>query len=136
MAVSFPTLSRSTCARTPGVATPAPRDNLTLAPAHALAVPRTPDVATLTLAHFPAWRQRSSRTPEPGIQDVAEGVAEQVRAEHGEADRDPGEEHQVRCLLCVLGGRDGEHAPPRRVRLGHAEPRNDNVASTRIALPS
>src|SRR2546427_309556 len=70
------------------------------------------------------WRPSPplSRAPEPGIQDVAEGVAEQVRAEHGEADRDPGAEHQVGRLLRVLRGRDGEHAPPRRVRLRHPEP--------------
>src|SRR5206468_3578049 len=118
------TRSRFTSPRTPSAAAPAPRRHLTLP--HVLTPPlrantrrrpaptpplsharsrahacRTPNTRRrqLTLAHFVAWRQRSSRTPEPGIQDVAEGVAEQVRAEHGEADRDPGEEHQVGCLL-------------------------------------
>src|SRR2546430_17454720 len=36
--------------------------------------------------------------------------------------RSPGEEHQVGRLLRVLRGRDGEHAPPRWVRLRHPEP--------------
>src|SRR5205823_725074 len=83
------TRSRSTCVRTPSVATPAPRRQLTLAhalPPHLRAnTPRhharTPPQSyarsrahacrtrntrrrQLTLAHFVAWRQRSSRTPE------------------------------------------------------------------------
>src|SRR5439155_9153524 len=116
------------CARAPGIATPAPRRNLTLTHADTLplrARTRHRHARTPPQSHARAfWRPSPplSRAPEPGIQDVAEGVAEQVRAEHGEADRDPGEEHQVGRLLRVLRGRDGEHAPPRRVRLRHPEP--------------
>src|ERR1051326_4265420 len=56
------------------------------------------------------------------IERVAQGVTEQVRAEDGEADRDPGEQDEVRRLLGVLRGGDREHPAPRRIRLGHAEP--------------
>src|SRR5207247_184094 len=63
------TRSRSTCARTPSVTTPAPRRNLTLAHALTLAVPGTPDVASsrslisspgASARHAP--RSRGSRT--------------------------------------------------------------------------
>src|SRR5262245_1616844 len=54
------------------------------------------------------------------IERVTERVPEQVRAEHGEADRQPREEHEPGGLLRVLGRRHRQHATPRRVRLGHA----------------
>src|SRR5207245_9871406 len=112
----------------PGTPTPPPRRNPPLPPASPSprrAGTRHRHARTPPQSHARAfWRPSPplSRAPEPGIQDVAEGVAEQVRAEHGEADRDPGEEHQVGRLLRVLRGRDGEHAPPRWVRLRHPEP--------------
>src|SRR5437867_13129356 len=75
----------------------------------------------------------SPRASEARIQRVAQGVAEQVAAEHREADGDAREQHEMRRLLRVLRGGDGQHAPPRGVRLRDPMPRNDSVASTRMA---
>src|SRR3989442_8552751 len=63
---------------------------------------------------------QASAAAEARIERVAQRVAEQVRAEDREADRDTREEHEVRRFLGVLGGRDGQHAAPRRVRLRDA----------------
>src|SRR2546427_614039 len=54
--------------------------------------------------------RHASGAAEARIERVAQRIAEQVRAEDGEADRDAREEHEVRSLLGVLGGRDGQHA--------------------------
>src|SRR5207245_10830745 len=110
------------------IATPVPRRHLTLVHSETLRLRATTGgrharaPPSLYTRSFFRVRQSLSRAPKPGIQDVAERVAEQIRAEHREADRDPGEEHQVRRLLRLLGGGDGEHTPPRRVRLRHPEP--------------
>src|SRR5712692_4668813 len=64
----------------------------------------------------------SSRTsPQSRIQRIAQRVAEQVGAKDGQADRDAGEEHQVRRFLRVFRGGDREHAAPGGIGLGHAE---------------
>src|SRR5215468_6042116 len=71
------------------------------------------------------WRRARADTPpgaaQAGVERVAQGVAQQVRAEHGEADGDAREQDQPRRLLRVLRGRHRQHAAPRRVRLGHAD---------------
>jgi len=53
---------------------------------------------------FDESRAPPSASAQPWIERVAERVAEQVRAEYSEADRDAREEHEVRRLLGVLGG--------------------------------
>src|SRR5438093_2682641 len=63
-----------------------------------------------------------SRPAETRIERVAKSVAEQVRSEHREADRDAREEHQPGRFLRVLGSGHRQHAAPGRIRLGHAEP--------------
>ena len=57
----------------------------------------------------------------PRIEDVAHGVAQQVGAEHREADGDAGKDHQPRRRAHVLGRRFREHAAPGRMRLRNAE---------------
>ena len=57
----------------------------------------------------------------PRVEDVAQGVAEQVGAEHHEADGDAGEDHQPGRRAHVLGRRLRQHAAPGGMRLGHAE---------------
>src|SRR5207244_1050444 len=71
---------------------------------------------------FDESRAPPSASAQPRIERVAERVAEQVRAEYGEADRDAREEHEVRRLLGVLGRRDRQHPAPRWVWLGDPEP--------------
>src|SRR6266849_2812369 len=63
----------------------------------------------------------TSGAPQSWIERVAKGIAEDIRAEDGQADGDAREEHEVRRLLRVLSGRDREHTAPRRIRLGDAE---------------
>src|SRR6266849_7104109 len=63
----------------------------------------------------------TSGAPQSWIEGVAESIAEEIRAEDGQADGDTREEHEVRRLLRVLGRRNGEHAAPRRVWLGDAQ---------------
>src|SRR6266852_7862714 len=64
----------------------------------------------------------TSGAPQSWIERVAKGIAEDIRAEDGQADGDAREEHEVRRLLRVLSGRDREHTAPRRIRLGDAQP--------------
>src|SRR2546427_9874336 len=63
-----------------------------------------------------------SGAPQSWIERIAKGIAEEIRAEDGQTDGDAREEHEVRRLLRVLRRRDGEHATPRRIRLGDAQP--------------
>src|SRR5437667_6304412 len=63
-----------------------------------------------------------SGAAEARVQGVAERVTKEIRAEHCQADGNAREEHEVRRLLCVFGRRDRQHAPPRGIRLGNAEP--------------
>src|SRR6266852_6672200 len=63
----------------------------------------------------------TSGAPQSWIERVAKGIAEEIRAEDGQADGDTREEHEVRRLLRVLRRRDREHAAPRRVWLGDAQ---------------
>src|SRR5437879_3507233 len=72
-------------------------------------------------SHRPRLASRSG-SAKSRVERVAQRIAQQVRAEDREADGEAGEEDEVRRLLGVLGGRDRQHAAPRRVRLGHAEP--------------
>ena len=76
------------------------------------------------------------RAAQARVERVPERVAEEVRAEHGEADGDAGEQHQPGRLLRVLRGGDGQHAPHDGYGSGTPSPRNDSAASTRMALPS
>src|SRR5437870_2669528 len=64
----------------------------------------------------------TSGAPQSWIKRVAKGVAEEIRAEDGQADGDAREEHEVRRLLRVFRRGDGEHAAPRRIRLCNAQP--------------
>src|SRR2546428_13439392 len=64
----------------------------------------------------------TSGAPQSWIERVAKGIAEEIRAEDGQADGDAREEHEVRRLLCVLRRGDGGHATPRRIRLWNAQP--------------
>src|SRR5437660_12172229 len=64
----------------------------------------------------------TSGAPQSWIKRVAKGIAEEIRAEDGQADGDAREEHEVRRLLRVFRRGDGEHAAPRRIRLWNAQP--------------
>src|SRR6185437_12388269 len=75
----------------------------------------------LTLPSPPGERDVWSGAAQARIQRVAERVAQQVRAEDGQADREAGEQHEPRRLLRVLRGGDREHAAPRRIRLRHTQ---------------
>src|SRR5216683_8231193 len=55
------------------------------------------------------------------IEQIAQRIAEQVGAEHHEADGDAREDHQPGRGAHVFGRRFREHAPPGRMRLGDAE---------------
>src|SRR5438128_1435916 len=57
-----------------------------------------------------SWKIMEMRLP--GIEDVAQGVTEQVCAEHGEADRNAGEDHKPRRGADIFGGGFREHAAP------------------------
>src|SRR5690349_18586844 len=60
-------------------------------------------------------------TPQPGIEKVAQRIAEEVGSEHREADRQAGINDEPRCGAYVFGRRFGQHAAPRGIRLGNAE---------------
>ena len=68
-----------------------------------------------------SMRRPASQVPLSGVEDVAQRVAEQVGAEHGETDGDAGEDHQPWRGAHVFGCRLRQHAAPRRMRLGDAE---------------
>src|SRR5581483_6137829 len=53
---------------------------------------------------------------EPGVEPVAQAVAEQVEGEHGQADRDAGEQDHPRRLAIEVGGIAAQHQAPGRGR--------------------
>ncbi len=63
---------------------------------------------------------RHALIAQPRIEDVAQRVAEQVGAEHRQADGDAREDHQPGRGAHVFGGRFRQHAAPGRMRLRHA----------------
>src|SRR6266404_1875040 len=58
---------------------------------------------------------------EPRVEDVAQAVAEEVEPEHGEHDREPGEDRHPDARLDEVPRRR-EHVPPRGLRRLRAEP--------------
>src|SRR5438034_258703 len=130
------TRSRSTCARTPSVTTPAPRRNLTLAHALTLAVPGTPDVASsrslisspgASARHAP--RSRGSRTSRRASPSRFEPNTARLIAIPGKSTR--------WGAFCAYSAAETESMRPHDgYGSGTPSPRNDSVASTRIALPS
>src|SRR2546428_6954251 len=64
---------------------------------------------------------RASLGPQPGVERVAQRIAEQIEGEDGEADREPGEDRHPRRRLGELDGGAAEHQAPRRRRLRHAQ---------------
>ena len=65
---------------------------------------------------------RASALPQLRVERVPERIAEEVEAEHAEADRDAREQRDPRRLLGVRRGGAREHQAPRRRRLRRAEP--------------
>ena len=55
------------------------------------------------------------------IEDVAQRIAQEIRAEDGEAEGEAGEDHEPRRGADILRGRLRKHAAPGRMRLGNAE---------------
>ena len=55
------------------------------------------------------------------IEDVAQGIAQQVGAEHREADGDTGEDHEPRRRADILRRRFRQHAAPGRIGFRHAK---------------
>ena len=58
---------------------------------------------------------------EPGIEDVAQPVAEEVEAQHDDHDREAGEDRQPRADVDI-GSRGAQHAAPGSLRRLRAEP--------------
>src|SRR5262245_1757190 len=63
----------------------------------------------------------SSTALQPGVQQVAEGVAEHVEAEDGEGERDGGPDGEPGRAVHVVEAVEREHAAPRRMGRRHAE---------------
>src|SRR5947207_13217489 len=57
----------------------------------------------------------------PWIEQIAQGVSQEIGTEYDERDRQPGEDHQQRRGPQVFGRRFRQHAAPGGVRLGDAE---------------
>src|SRR5262245_35486328 len=64
---------------------------------------------------------RKSTALQPGVQEVAEGVAEHVEAEDGEGERDGGPDGEPGRAVHVVEAVEREHAAPRRMGRRHAE---------------
>src|SRR5262249_49398814 len=69
------------------------------------------------------WGVRSapSRSPQARIEHITQRVAEEVEGEHGEADRDAGNDRQVRVRLEVARPGAAEHRAPGRRWRQHAQ---------------
>src|SRR2546430_14325037 len=70
----------------------------------------------------------TSGAPQSWIERVAKGIAEEIRAEDGQADGESREADAGRRLLRVLRRRDGAPAAPRRIRLRNAQPQEGQAS--------
>src|SRR5690606_26307225 len=73
----------------------------------------------------------------PGVEDVAEAVPEQIESQHGETDREAGEDRDHRMLLHMVAGDIEIRAPVRcRRRRAEAKERECSDDQDHVAEPN
>src|SRR5215468_9208894 len=75
------------------------------------------------LASAASERDRFISTALPRIENVAQCIAQKIRAEYREADGDAGKDDEPRRRADIFGGRLRQHAAPGWIRLGHSQPK-------------